>query len=118
MVYIENMKPTIEFSDFEKIELRVGKILSCVVPAWSQKLLELRVDFGDEIGEKTILAGVQKRFLPEELTGKKCAFVVNLAERKMGEGISQGMMLVAVGSDEAASPLLVGDSVAPGSEIR
>ncbi len=112
------MKPTIQFSDFEKIDLRAGKILTCTIPAWSQKLLELEVDFGAEFGQKKILAGVQKRFKPEELAGKTCVFVVNLEERKMGEGISQGMMLVAVAADEAASPLLVADNVAPGAEVR
>jgi methionine--tRNA ligase beta chain len=112
------MKPIIEFSDFEKIDLRVGIVTSCTVPLWSQKLLELDVDFGAEIGQKKIFAGVQKRFKPEELVGKRCVFVVNLAERKMGEGVSQGMMLVAVSPDEAASPLRVSELVAPGSSVR
>jgi methionine--tRNA ligase beta chain len=112
------MKPIIQFADFEKIDLRAGKIIACSAPAWSQKLLELDVDFGAEFGQKKIFAGVQKRFKPEDLTGKTCVFVVNLPERKMGEGVSQGMMLVAVAPDEAASPLLVADNVAPGSEVR
>lgn len=118
-MYIKtNMKPTIEFADFEKIDLRAGKITACFVPAWSTKLLELDVDFGAELGQRKIFAGVQKRFKPEDLAGKTCTFVVNLAERKMGEGVSQGMMLVAVAPDEAASPLWVADNVAPGSEVR
>ncbi len=112
------MKPIIQFTDFEKIDLRAGKIVSCSLPAWSSKLLELDVDFGAEIGQKKIFAGVRKRFKPEELAGKTCVFVVNLEERKMGEGISQGMMLVAVAADEAASPLLVAENVAPGAEVR
>jgi methionyl-tRNA synthetase len=112
------MKPLIEFADFEKLDLRVGKILVCSIPSWSPKLLEMDVDFGAELGQKKIFAGVQKRFKPEDLTGKCCAFAVNLAERKMGEGVSQGMMLVAVAPDDAASPLWVADNVAPGSAVR
>ncbi|HOX30603.1 MAG TPA: hypothetical protein P5080_05435 [Candidatus Paceibacterota bacterium] len=112
------MKPIIEFTDFEKIDLRAGKIVKCAIPDWSQKLLELDVDFGAEIGPKKIFAGVQKRFKPEDLAGKTCVFAVNLAERKMGEGVSQGMMLVAVAADSAASPLWVDDIVAPGSAVR
>ncbi len=117
MVYSGIMKPIIKFADFEKIDLRVGQIVSCRVPSWSQKLLELRVDFGPEIGEKIVFAGVQKYFAPDYLTGKKAAFVVNLLERKMGEGVSQGMMLVA--SDENShSPLFIEDTVAPGASVR
>jgi methionyl-tRNA synthetase len=112
------MKPLIEFADFEKIDLRAGKILACSIPSWSPKLLELDVDFGAELGQKKIFAGVQKRFKPEELAGKTCTFVVNLAERKMGEGVSQGMMLVAVAADDSASPLWVADNVVPGSAVR
>jgi methionyl-tRNA synthetase len=118
MNYKKIMKPLIEFADFEKLDLRVGKILSCSIPSWSPKLLELDVDFAAELGRKKIFAGVQKRFKPEELAGKSCTFVVNLAERKMGEGVSQGMMLVAVGPDDAASLLWVSDNVAPGSAVR
>lgn len=116
------MKPTIEYSDFDKADLRIGKIVSCQAPEWSEKLLELKVAFGGEIGEKTIFAGIRKSFSPEQLVGKKCVFVVNLAERKMGQGISQGMMLVAVETlaegGEKLSLTAVSDDVKEGSTLR
>jgi methionyl-tRNA synthetase len=116
------MKPTIEYADFDKTDLRIGKILECSIPEWSEKLVELKVDFGAEIGQKTIFAGIRKHFQPEQLVGKKCVFVANLAERKMGQGISQGMMLVAVealadGSEKLALTA-VADDIKEGSTLR
>lgn len=111
------MKPTIEYPDFDKVDLRVGKIIAAQEPEWSNKLLEFTVDFGKEIGEKTILSGIKKWYQPEFFVGKKFAFVVNLAERKMGEGVSQGMMIMA---DEEERPVVfeVAADVTPGMVIR
>jgi methionyl-tRNA synthetase len=111
------MKSTIEFNDFEKLDLRVGKVIAANLPEWSNKLIEMKVDFGPEIGQKTIFAGIRKFVNIEDILNKKFVFVVNLAERKLGEGTSQGMMLVA--SDETNHcPLIVPDAVAAGSIIR
>jgi len=94
------MKPTIEYPEFEKLDLRVGRILEASVPTWSKKLMEFTVDFGSEIGTKTILSGIQAWYTPEDFIGKRFPFIVNLAERKMGEGVSQGMMIMADGKVE------------------
>lgn len=97
------MKATIEYPDFEKLDIRVGLILEATVPTWSKKLMEFVVDFGEEIGKKTILSGIQAWYTPADFVGKKFPFIVNLAERKMGDGVSQGMMIMADGKigDEA-----------------
>lgn len=111
------MKPIIEFNDFEKLDLRVGKVIAASLPEWSNKLIEMRVDFGSEIGERTIFAGIRKFVSLEDVLNKKFVFIVNLAERKLGEGVSQGMMLVA--SDETNHcPLAVSDAVASGSTLK
>lgn len=89
------MKAAIEYQDFEQLDLRVGKVAAASAPDWSQTLLELKVDFGQEIGRRTILAGVKDYYSPEELEGNNYLFVVNLAEKKMGPGVSQGMILMA-----------------------
>jgi methionyl-tRNA synthetase len=91
------MKPTIQYEDFEKLDIRVGKIVTAIAPEWSNKLLQMTVDFGAEVGQKTVLSGIRKWYQPDELIGKNYAFVVNLAERKMGESVSQGMMIMADG---------------------
>ncbi|HEX7018309.1 MAG TPA: methionine--tRNA ligase [Patescibacteria group bacterium] len=111
------MKDTIHYPDFDKLDLRVGVIIEAEAPEWSEKLLEFKVDFGPEIGERTILSGIKQWYQPSELLGKKYTFVVNLAERKMGPGVSQGMMMMA---DAADRPTLlpVPDDVPPGTIVR
>ena len=98
------MPETIQFNDFAKVEMRVGIITEVKVPDWSEKLLEFRVNFGQEIGEKTIFSGVKKWYSEEDFLNKKFPFVVNLAERKMGPAISQGMMMMVDSQDK---PLLI-----------
>jgi len=98
------MKPVVNFEEFEKLDIRVGKVLEVQAPEWSYKLLELKVDFGEEVGTKTILSGIRKWYKREDLINKKFMFIVNLAERQMGEGVSQGMMLMAL---ESEKPVLV-----------
>ncbi len=110
------MKEIIQYSDFEKLDLRVGKIVAAIAPEWSEKLLQFTVDFGTEIGEKNILSGIKKWYQPEEFVGKNYVFVVNLAERKMGPGVSQGMMIMVDAGEKpmvftAAADALPGDVV-------
>ena len=94
------MAETIQFTDFLKVEMRVGMVIKVIVPEWSEKLLEFRVDFGPEIGEKTIFSGVKQWYSAEDFLNKKFPFVVNLAERKMGPSISQGMMMMVDSMDK------------------
>jgi methionine--tRNA ligase beta chain len=112
-----NQKSVIEYVDFEKLDIRVGLITEVIAPDWSKKLLQLTVDFGPEIGERTILSGIKAWYEPQDIQGKKAQFVVNLAERKMGPGTSQGMMLMA---DQEEKPILVfvPDEVEIGVVIR
>lgn len=111
------MKPIIQYPDFEKLEIRVGTVMAAVAPEWSEKLLEFTVFFGSEIGNKTIFSGVKAWYPPEHFTGKNFLFIINLAERKMGPSVSQGMMLMI---DEIEKPRLieVSDLALPGSVIR
>ena len=111
------MKPTIEYSDFEKLELRVGKVIEASVPEWSNKLLQFLVDFGEEIGTKTILSGVKQWYSPDDFLGKNFPFVINLAERKMGESVSQGMMIMA-DTEEQPTLFPLPLEIAPGTIIR
>lgn len=110
------MKPVITIDEFKKVELRVGKVVEAVVPQWSEKLIQETVDFGAEIGTKTIFSGIAKWYKAEDLIGRKFIFVVNLAERKMGESVSQGMILAANVNDEAVL-IPVDDKVPEGTEV-
>lgn len=98
------MKDIVSYVDFSKLDLRVGEILLAVEVPGSDKLLELRVQFGDEIGERTIYAGIKRWYSAEEVAGRKLIFVVNLAPKIFKildrEYTSEGM-LMAAGVDEA-----------------
>lgn len=111
------MKNTIQYQDFVKLDLRVGKVIKAEAPEWSDKLLKFTVDFGEEVGQRTILAGVKNHYQPDEFEGNKFVFVVNLAPRKMGSAESEGMMLMV--ENEAGKPVKIDmpDQVQPGDII-
>lgn len=111
------IKEIIEYSDFDKVDIRVGKVVASSSPEWSNKLLEFTVDFGEEIGERTILSGIKKWYSPDDFIGNYYLFVVNLAERKMGEGVSQGMMLMS-DEEEQPVPFPITKQVQAGSIVR
>lgn len=92
---------TVSFEEFSKIDIRIGTVVKAEVPEWSHWVMKLVVDFGPEIGERIIFAGIMHFFKAEDLIGKQFPFVVNLEPKKIGpEGdFSQGMLL-------AASPVL------------
>ncbi|HTL10205.1 MAG TPA: methionine--tRNA ligase [Chitinophagaceae bacterium] len=87
------VKPTIQFDDFAKIDLRVGTILSAQKVPKADKLLQLEVDLGTE--KRTIVSGIAQHFAPEAITGRQVVVVVNLAPRKMKGIESNGMILMA-----------------------
>lgn len=97
-------KQQISFEDFAKLELRVGEVVAAQEVEGSEKLVEMMVDFGPEIGKRTIYAGIKKWYSPEKLVSRRLAFVVNLAPKTFRfrdrEYVSEGMMLAA-GGDEA-----------------
>ena len=94
-------KPIIPFSDFEKIDLRVGKIIDVEDIDGANKLWKLTVDLGKEIGKRTICAGIKKHYSKDELRNKKIIVITNLAPRKMKGIESQGMLLASVSDDES-----------------
>jgi methionyl-tRNA synthetase len=98
------MADTIQFSDFTKVEMRVGLVTAVSAPEWSEKLLEFSADFGPEIGTRRVLSGVRQWYSEADFLNKKFPFVVNLAERKMGPSSSQGMMMMVDGPDK---PILI-----------
>jgi len=98
------VKQTISFEDFEKIDIRVGTILSVEDVAGSDKLVKLQVDFGDF--RRQILVGLKKeRANPQEIVGKQSLFVVNLAPRTMAGEISEGMIF-DIGYSDGIVPVL------------
>ncbi len=87
------VKADITYDDFDKIDLRVGKVLEAEKVPKADKLLKLTVDLGFE--KRTILSGIAEYYKPEELVGKLVTVVANLAPRKIRGIESQGMLLMA-----------------------
>lgn len=90
---IEPFKDVIPFDDFEKLDMRVGKVIECEKVPKSSKLLRFTLDVGGE--KRQILSGISKYHTPEELIGKNVIFIANLAPRKIMGLESNGMILSA-----------------------
>lgn len=98
------VKPTIKFTDLEKIDIRVGKILNVDEVTGSEKLVKLQVDFGEF--KRQILVGMkQERENPKEIEGKQSLFVVNLEPKSMAGEISEGMIF-DIGYADGITPVL------------
>ncbi len=101
---MEPLKANIDFSILDKIDIRVGTIVSLENVKKSNKLVKLQVDFGDF--SRQILVGMQQeRENPQEIVGKQALFVVNLAPKKMAGEISEGM-LFDIGYANGITPVL------------
>ncbi|MDO6544881.1 tRNA-binding protein [Photobacterium sanguinicancri] len=106
------IKELISFSDFEKLDIRVGTITSVSDVEKSKKLMKLTVDFGDHT--RTILAGIkQERENPRDIEGKQALFVVNLPEQKMAGEVSQGMLFDIGYADKQLPCLAMPESPMP-----
>jgi tRNA-binding protein len=98
------IKPAISFAELDRIDVRVGTILSVEDVEGSDKLLKLTVDFGDH--RRSILAGMkQEREHPREIEGQQALFIVNLEPKKMMGEVSEGM-LFDVGYADGVKPAL------------
>ncbi len=108
-------KPLIDFSVFEQVEIKAGKILEAENVKKSEKLLKLKVDVGD--GGRTIVAGIAKSYNPDDLTGKTIAVIANLKPAKLMGIESQGMVLAAF-DGERHNVMILPDSVPAGTRIK
>lgn len=97
------LKAQIQYDDFAKLDLRVGKIVSAEKVQKADKLLKLEIDLGFE--KRTIVSGIALHFKPEDIVGKQVVVVANLAPRKMRGIESNGMILMA--EDKAGKLIFV-----------
>jgi methionine--tRNA ligase beta chain len=100
--------------EFQKSDLRVGKIIAAERVEGSEKLLKLQVDIGEP---RQIVSGIAKAYAPEDLIGKNVVIIVNLDPRTMMGLESQGMLLAAHGEGGVPVLLVPAADVAPGSKI-
>lgn len=108
------VKPEITFDDFEKVQFRVAKVLTCEAVK-KTKLLKFDLQIGDE--KRTIVSGIQKYYKPEELIGKKLVVCTNLKPRKICGIESQGMIISAWDDKDNLSVLTLEKDIIEGAEI-
>ncbi len=108
---------TISIEDFNKIDLRVAKIINAEYVEGAEKLLKLTLDIGEE-KPRTVFAGIKSAYDPEKLKGRMTVMVANLAPRKMKFGLSEGMVLAASGEAPGLFILSPDDGAQPGMRVK
>lgn len=106
----------ISFEEFQKLELRIGKILEASQIPGSRNLIRMLVDFKTE--KRQAVAGLLQYYKPDELVGKKCAFILNLQKRKMMGIESQCMIFAAENSEGKVVVLQPEKDIEEGSKIH
>ena len=110
------VKPTVSFEDFEKLDIRVGLVKACEKVKKSKKLLKFTLDDGSG-QDRTILSGIAQWYEPEQLVGKRVLFIANFEPRKMMGEESHGMILSAVNFNGDLSVTTTMDEVKGGSQV-
>ncbi len=109
--------PMVEYEDFAKLDIRVGKVLLAEPVKKSKKLLRLEVDIG-EAKPRQLVAGMSSYYTPEELVGKYVVVLANLKPTKLCGVESNGMMLAADDGEAIVAALMPDKELKPGSKIR
>jgi methionyl-tRNA synthetase len=105
----------VTLADFQKLDLRIARIVEARGVAGADKLLQLTLDLGD--GRRTVFSGIRAYYAPEQLPGRLVLMIANLEPRRMRFGVSEGMVLCA-GNDTTGFFLLSPDSgAAPGMAV-
>ena len=111
----EPIQENVDFPTFEKVDIRVGKVLECTKVPKADKLLQFKID--DGMGGRTIVSGIAKYYQPEDLVGKEVCFIANFEPRKLKGVVSEGMILSAVNADGSLVVIGPTGEVAPGSKV-
>ncbi|WP_443662558.1 methionine--tRNA ligase, partial [Clostridium sp.] len=93
------IKEEITIEDFDKIDMRVVKVLECVQMKKTKKLLKLKVDLGGEV--RQVISGIAQNYKPEDLIGKYVVLVANLKPVNLRGELSQGMIIAASTDDDS-----------------
>lgn len=108
-------KPEISYEDFDKLQFRVGKIISCEEVKKSKKLLCSQVQIGSQV--KQIVSGIKQHYSAEEMVGKKVMVLVNLKPATLAGVVSEGMLLCAEDEEGNLALLTPEKDMPPGAEI-
>lgn len=106
----------VSFEEFQKLDIRVGKILEANQIPGSRNLIRMIVDFGTE--KRQAVAGLLQWYKPEQLVGKKGVFILNLQRRKL-MGIESQCMIFAAEDDKGSVVILQPEKdIAEGSKVH
>lgn len=112
----EPVKANVPFTDFEKLDMRVGTVLECTKVPKADKLLQFKID--DGMGGRTILSGIAQSYPdPQVLVGKQVCFVANFEPRKLRGIMSEGMIISAVDADGRLVVVSPSDAVKNGVQV-
>ncbi len=106
----------VNINEFSNIDIRVGEVLEVIELNSRKPMYGLKVDLG-ELGIRNIAAGIKDRYTKEELIGRKIVMIANLEPKKIGDFISEGMLLAA--EDGGSLSLLQPDKdIQNGTKVR
>jgi len=111
----EPVKPTIEFDDFTKLDIRTATIIEAEKMKKAKKLLVIKVDLGFE--QRTVVSGIADFFAPEDIIGRQVLVLCNLAPRKLRGVESQGMILMAENAEGTLGFVAPGDGFGNGFSV-
>jgi len=109
------LKPECTIEDFDRLDIRMARVVKAEKVDGADKLLRLTLDLGGP--QRTVLAGIAKAYQPEQLTGRMVVYLANLKPRKMRFGLSEGMVLAAGPGDGHVYLLTADEGAQPGYRI-
>jgi methionyl-tRNA synthetase len=113
----EPLAPECTIDDFQKVDLRVARIIAAEDVPDAKKLLKLTLSLGGD-ATKTVFAGIKEAYKPEDLLGRLVVCVANLAPRKMKFGTSEGMVTAAGSGGSEVFLLAVDSGAVPGQRVH
>ncbi len=108
-------KESIDLEVFDKVQLKIAKVIACEKVEKSKKLLKLTVKLGEET--RTVVSGIALAYTPEELIGKKLAMITNLKPAKLCGIVSEGMIICAENNEGKLAFLTPEKDIEDGSQI-
>ncbi|MCX8193871.1 MAG: methionine--tRNA ligase [Candidatus Pacearchaeota archaeon] len=115
----EKMSNVVPYNEWQKLDLRVGKIIGVKPHPNADKLVLLEIDLGKELGKRTLVAGIKQYYNEKELKGKQCVVFTNLEPKEVRGVRSEGMILAAVNKDKSKVILIAPEKeIEPGSKVE
>lgn len=113
---VEPLKEQATIEDFEKLDLRVCKIVACDEVRKSHSCYKLTLE--DGAGRRTIMSSIKNEYSPEQLVGRRIIVIANLKPTRITNVTSEGMLLAATNSACGCKVIFVDDSVPEGTRIK